>query len=393
MLDRVFAFADDVRAGRVHGATGKKLKSVVAVGIGGSYLGPCYVSEALQYDTHGARNREGSSSRFLSNIDPTCVAQALEGLDPERTLVVVVSKSWTTAETQRNAAQARDWLREGMASWRVSDDELVKKHFVACASADKLDAVAAWGIEPSRNFEFWDWVGGRYSTCASAGVLPLALVYGPAVVREFLAGAHSIDRHFASAPLERNLPALMALLGLWNANFLGFGARAVVPYADALRRFPAHVQQLEMESNGKAVTLGGVPLNFSTGEIVFGEPGTNSQHSFFQLLHMGQCVPCDFIGFALPQLNNATAAQVAAHDELMANFFAQPDALAAGKTFEEALNEEAGRCSGWHAAHALGRPPGLTPSSRGSAPTPSARRVLSRARRPFVTAATPRGPS
>ena len=224
------------------------------------------------YDTHGARNREGYELRFLSNIDPTCVAQALEGLDPERTLVVVVSKSWTTAETQRNAAQARDWLREGMASWRVSDDELVKKHFVACASTDKLDAVAAWGIEPSRNFEFWDWVGGRYSTCASAGVLPLALVYGPAVVREFLAGAHSIDRHFASAPLERNLPALMALLGLWNANFLGFGARAVVPYADALRRFPAHVQQLEMESNGKAVTLG-VPaqlLDGCEGRVVFG---------------------------------------------------------------------------------------------------------------------------
>jgi len=204
---------------------------------------------------------------------------------------------------------------------------------IACASLKALDIVKRFGIREDRLFEFWSWVGGRYSSSASAGLLPLALARGPEAAAEFLNGARMIDAHFFEAKLERNLPAVMALLGIWNVNFLGLGARAVVPYAHNLARFPAHVQQLEMESNGKSVTVHGIPLDYTTGEIVFGEPGSNAQHSFFQLLHMGQCVPCDFIGFMQPQNKE----QQEDHDELFANLLAQPDALALGRAFEDVV--------------------------------------------------------
>ncbi len=332
VLDRIRAFSDAVRQGRHLGATGRPLTDVVAIGIGGSYLGPEFVHEALRHDEDCHRAAAGRRLRFLANVDPTDAARALEGLDPERTLVVVISKTFTTAETMLNARCVRGWLVDRLGPAAVA------KHMVAVST--NLKEVAAFGIDPANTFGFWDWVGGRYSVCSAVGVLPLALQYGFAPVERFLAGAHAMDRHWQSAPLAQNLPVLLGLFGVWNSTFLGHASRALLPYSQALCRFAAHIQQVDMESNGKRVAADGSVLPFAAGEVDFGEPGTNGQHSFYQLVHQGRVVPADFIGFKRSQTPTHPAGEpVSCHDELMANCFAQPDALACGKTAEELAAE------------------------------------------------------
>jgi glucose-6-phosphate isomerase len=268
----------------------------------------------------------------LANVDPIDVSRALEGLDPETTLVVIVSKTFTTAETMLNARTVRTWLQKKLG------EKAVAKHVVAVSTA--LDKVAEFGIAPENVFGFWNWVGGRYSVCSAVGVLPLSLQYGYKNVERFLAGARQIDDHFKSAPLAKNLPVLLGLFGVWNSTFLGHSTRALLPYCQALLKLAPHIQQVDMESNGKAVDANGKPLGFEAGEIDFGEPGTNGQHSFYQLMHQGRVVPADFIGFKKSQTPIKVAGHpVSNHDELMANFFAQPDALALGKTADEVKAE------------------------------------------------------
>ena len=269
---------------------------------------------------------------FLANVDPIDVARNLDGLDPETTLVVVISKTFTTAETMLNAKTVRQWLIKAM------DKEAVAHHMIAVST--NLEAVEAFGIDPTNVVGFWDWVGGRYSVWSAVGMLPLALQYGYKNMERFLAGAHAMDNHFTSAPFAKNLPVLLGLYGVWNSSFLGHSTRALLPYCQALLKLAPHVQQLDMESNGKRVDLDGKPLPFEAGEIDFGEPGTNGQHSFYQLVHQGRVIPADFIGFITSQQpKKATGYPVSNHDELMANFFAQPDALALGKTADEVAAE------------------------------------------------------
>ncbi len=266
---------------------------------------------------------------------------SLQGLDPEETLVIVISKTFTTAETMLNAKTAREWLRSGLAHLPSADLSL---HM--CAVSTAIPLVKAFGISEASTFGFWDWVGGRYSVCSAVGVLPLSLVFGWGVVADFLAGANSMDVHFSSAEPSANLPVLMGLLGVWNATFLGHPSRALLPYSQALLRFPAHIQQVSMESNGKRVGADGAVLPFAAGEVEFGEPGTNGQHSFYQLIHQGRVIPADFVGFARSQTPVALGGEpVSNHDELMSNFFAQPDALALGKS-EEAVRAELGGGAG-----------------------------------------------
>ena len=344
--DRLLAFVDDVRNGRVRSVRGEPFESVVVVGIGGSYLGPEFVTQATAGEKALKEDGQNLNVRFVANVDPVAFDVATAGLDATKTLAIVVSKSWTTAETLRNARKVRRWVVDAciQKDERLKEPQIVRAHFVACASRTASAEVEAWGVDSDKQlFEFWNWVGGRYSSTSSAGVLPLALARGSTAARAFLDGARAMDAHFFDEPLETNVPVVMALLGIWNVNFLGLGARAVVPYSEALARFAAHVQQLEMESHGKSVTIDGRPLDFVTGEIVIGEPGTNAQHSFFQLLHQGQAVPTDFIGFLRP--DDATS-DLAGHDELMSNFFAQPDALAVGRAFEDVLGDAMGADGG-----------------------------------------------
>jgi glucose-6-phosphate isomerase len=334
VLGNIKTFSDKIRSGELKGATGCQLTNVVSIGIGGSYLGVEYVYEALRKDPTAARTSNGRRLRFLANVDPVDVARALEGLSPESTLVLIVSKTFTTAETMLNAKTVRDWLIKGMPS--ENEASVVAKHMAAISTAVPL--VTAFGISRENIFGFWDWVGGRYSVCSAVGMLPLALHYSFDIANEFLKGAHSIDQHFFYTPLKDNLPVLLGLFGVWNASFLGFSSRALLPYSQALLRLPAHIQQVSMESNGKRVNVDGLKVPFQTGEIEFGEPGTNGQHSFYQLLHQGRVVPCDFVGFCESQQPiHLTGEPVSNHDELMSNFFAQPDALAVGRTAEEVL--------------------------------------------------------
>ncbi|XP_057964551.1 glucose-6-phosphate isomerase, cytosolic 1-like [Malania oleifera] len=336
VLDKISEFSDRVRSGSWVGATGKTLKDVIAVGIGGSFLGPLFVHTALQTDPDAIGCAKGRQLRFLANVDPIDVAKSIGGLNPETTLVVVVSKTFTTAETMLNARTLREWISAALGP------EAVAKHMVAVSTNLKL--VEKFGIDPNNAFAFWDWVGGRYSVCSAVGVLPLSLQYGFSVVEKFLKGASSIDQHFFSTPFEKNIPVLLGLLSIWNVSFLGYPARAILPYSQALEKLAPHIQQVSMESNGKGVSIDGVPLPFEAGEIDFGEPGTNGQHSFYQLIHQGRIIPCDFIGVVKSQqpvfLRGET---VSNHDELMSNFFAQPDALAYGKTPEQLLNENVPR--------------------------------------------------
>ncbi|GAA2045692.1 glucose-6-phosphate isomerase [Agromyces tropicus] len=333
VLDRLGAFADRVRSGDWLGVTGKRVTDVVNIGIGGSDLGPVMVSEALKpYADAGIR------AHFVSNIDPTDLAQTTAGLDPETTLFIVASKTFTTLETLTNARLARDWLWDGLeGAGAIGGDEAsrtdaVAHHFVAVSTA--LDKVAAFGIDPRNAFGFWDWVGGRYSVDSAIG-LSLAIELGPDVFRDLLAGFHAVDEHVRSTPLERNVPVLMGLLNVWYTNFLGAQSHAVLPYAQQLHRFPAYLQQLTMESNGKSVRWDGTPVATDTGEVFWGEPGTNGQHAFYQLIHQGtRLIPADFIAVANPAYPLSDDGRDV-HGLFLANFLAQTKALAFGKTAEE----------------------------------------------------------
>ena len=321
-------YSNQVRAGKITGVTGKALKNIIAIGIGGSYLGPEFVYEALRTDKSAAKAADGRKLKFLANVDPIDVTRALEDCDPEETLVIVISKTFTTAETMLNAKTVRAWLKKNLG------EAAVAKHMIAVST--NLKAVESFGIDPKNTFGFWDWVGGRYSVWSAVGILPLALHFGFNVMKKFLAGANTMDQHFLQAPMTKNLPILLGLLGVWNSSFLGHATRALLPYCQALCKLAPHIQQVDMESNGKRVDVHGKPLSFEAGEINFGEPGTNGQHSFYQLMHQGRVVPADFIGFKHSQQSRKVAGHpVSNHDELMANFFAQPDALAFGKTAEE----------------------------------------------------------
>ena len=337
VLESIREFTDAVRSGELRGYTGKRLRNIVSVGIGGSYLGPEFLHEVLKTEPDGINSSLGYSLRFLANVDPVDVERTCADLDPEETLIVIVSKTFTTAETMLNARTMRQWLWDFMGN----DKEVVRKHVVACASVSSTALVRDFGIDTEKYFfRFWDWVGGRYSVCSAAGAVPISLLYGFDIFENFLEGAHSIDEHFINAPFEKNIPVLMGLLGVWNMSFLGYNTRATLPYAEALLKFPAHIQQLDMESNGKSVNKDGQVIDYPVGEVDFGEPGTNGQHSFYQLLHMGQTVAADFIGFIDSQHDLCIdQEQISSHDELMANFFAQPDALANGKTADEVRAE------------------------------------------------------
>lgn len=332
VLDKIKEFSERVRSGSWVGATGKELKDVVAIGIGGSFLGPLFVHTALQTDPEAIESAKGRQLRFLANVDPIDVAKTIRGLNPETTLVVVVSKTFTTAETMLNARTLREWIVSALGPAAVA------KHMVAVST--NLALVEKFGIDPNNAFAFWDWVGGRYSVCSAVGVFPLSLQYGFSVIEKFLKGANSIDQHMYSEPFERNIPVLLGLLSVWNVSFLGYPARAILPYTQALEKLAPHIQQVSMESNGKGVSIDGVPLPFEAGEIDFGEPGTNGQHSFYQLIHQGRVIPCDFIGVVKSQQPVYLKGEVVSnHDELMSNFFAQPDALAYGKTPKQLENE------------------------------------------------------
>ncbi|HEV7949618.1 MAG TPA: glucose-6-phosphate isomerase [Glaciihabitans sp.] len=374
-LDKVYAFAEKVRSGAWTGVTGKSITTVVNIGIGGSDLGPVMVYEALKPYV-----QEGLEVRFVSNIDPTDVAEKTAGLDPETTLFIVASKTFGTLETLTNARLARQWLWDQLtASGAIADTDesrkdAVAKHFVAVSTA--LDKVAAFGIDPANAFGFWDWVGGRYSVDSAIGT-SIVIAIGPDNWREFLAGFHAIDEHMRTTPLEHNVPALMGLLNVWYTNFLGAQSHAVLPYAQSLSRFPAYLQQLTMESNGKSVRWDGSAVTTDTGEVFWGEPGTNGQHAFYQLIHQGtRLVPADFIAVANPAhpLKDETGdgAGVApgqdVHALFMANFFAQTKALAFGKTEDEVRAEGTDESVVPARAFAGNRPttsilaPALTPS-------------------------------
>lgn len=322
VLDRMADFAEQIRSGAWTGHTGQRIRAIVNVGIGGSDLGPAMAYEALKHFTERTL-----TFRFVSNIDGTDFAEATRDLNPAETLFIIASKTFTTLETMTNAHTARSWL---LAS--LKDERAVARHFVALST--NAEAVARFGIDTRNMFEFWDWVGGRYSMDSAIG-LSTMIAIGPANFRRMLNGFHEMDDHFRSAPFDRNLPVLMGLLNVWYVNFFGVKSVAVLPYDHYLRRFPAYLQQLTMESNGKGVTLGGLPVEYDTSPIFWGEPGTNGQHSFYQLLHQGtHLVPCDFIAFC--RSHNPLGQH---HDLLLANVFAQSEALAFGKTPEEVRAE------------------------------------------------------
>jgi glucose-6-phosphate isomerase len=341
VLDKVFTFADRVRSGEWTGVTGERIRTVVNIGIGGSDLGPVMAYEALRPYV-----AEGVELRFISNIDPTDVAETLAGLDPTTTLFIVASKTFGTLETLTNARLARAWLWDRLAAaGAIQDDDdarrdAVAKHFVAVSTA--LDKVAAFGIDPENAFGFWDWVGGRYSVDSAIGT-SLAIAIGPDGFRDFLAGFHTVDEHLRTTPFEQNVPVLMGLLNVWYVNMLDAHTHAVLPYAQYLHRFPAYLQQLTMESNGKSVRWDGTPVTTQTGEVFWGEPGTNGQHAFYQLIHQGtRMVPADFIAVATPAhplRDTGADGEPDVHELFLANFFAQTKALAFGKTAEEVRAE------------------------------------------------------
>ncbi|USR78993.1 glucose-6-phosphate isomerase [Arcanobacterium pinnipediorum] len=331
VLQRVYAFANKIRSGEWKGITGKPIETVVNIGIGGSDLGPVMAYEALKPFT--ADNLE---CRFISNIDPTDAGQKLSGLDPQTTLFIVASKTFTTLETLTNARIARAWLLKSLQEQGVATEGAVAKHFVAVSTA--LDKVAEFGIDPQNAFGFWDWVGGRYSVDSAVGTA-LAIAIGPENFAEFLAGFHKMDQHFCNTPAARNVPVLMGMLNVFYVNFMEAATHAVLPYSQFLHRFPAYLQQLTMESNGKRVRWDGSPVTSKTGEVFWGEPGTNGQHAFYQLIHQGtQLIPADFIAFANPTyaFKDGDADQ---HELFLGNFFGQTKALAFGKTADEVRAE------------------------------------------------------
>ncbi len=323
VLDHMADFVRRVQSGEWTGHTGKQIRTVVNIGIGGSDLGPYMAYRALMGYRH-----EMIEARYVSNVDGTHLYQALEGIDPETTLFIVASKTFTTLETLANATSARSWLLDAVGG----DESAIAKHFVALST--NAEGVAAFGIDTANMFEFWDWVGGRYSMDSAIG-LSLMLATSPQHFADMLAGFHAMDTHFRTAPLAENVPALLGLIGVYYRNFLDFPTLAVLPYCQALDRFPAYLQQLDMESNGKQITLDGKRVPYDTGAIVWGEPGTNGQHAFYQLIHQGTTpIPADFIGFYEPDVDT-----VDHHDALIANLFAQAEALAFGKTSDEVRAE------------------------------------------------------
>jgi glucose-6-phosphate isomerase len=355
VLGRMADFADRVRSGEWTGHTGERIRAVVNIGIGGSDLGP-----AMAYTALRDWSDRSLAFRFVSNIDPTDLAEATRDLDPATTLFIVASKTFTTQETLTNAKEARRWLVEGLGG----DEKAVAKHFVAVST--NAEKVAEFGIDTANMFGFWDWVGGRYSFTSAIG-LSLMVAIGPEQYRELLDGFHNVDEHFRTAPYEENLPALLGLISVWYVDFFGAQSQAVLPYSQYLARFPAYLQQLCMESNGKSVTLDGSPVDVPTGEIVWGEPGTNGQHAFYQLLHQGTVlVPADFLAFAQP--NHDLDGM---HDLFLANFLAQPRALAFGRTAEEVAAEGTAEAVVPHKVMPGNRPsnaivaPKLTPSVLG----------------------------
>lgn len=332
-LQKVYAFADQVRSGEWKGVSGQRIETVVNIGIGGSDLGPVMVYEALV-----PYRQDGLTCRFVSNIDPTDVYEQTRDLDPETTLFIVASKTFTTLETITNARLAKAWLLDGLQQHGVLDGsdgqatEAIARHFVAVSTA--LDKVADFGIDPDNAFGFWDWVGGRYSVDSAVGTA-VAVAIGPENFADFLDGFHRMDEHFATTPWRENVPALMGLLNVWYVNFFKAGSHAVLPYAQYLHRFAAYLQQLTMESNGKGVKADGSPVTTETGEVFWGEPGTNGQHAFYQLIHQGtQLIPADFIAVATPRRPLVDDGQDV-HELFLANFFAQTKALAFGKTADE----------------------------------------------------------
>ncbi len=334
VLDRAYAFAERVRSGDWTGVTGRRIETVVNIGIGGSDLGPVMAYEALE-----PYHQDGLTCRFISNIDPTDAGQKLAGLDPETTLFIVSSKTFGTLETLTNARLCRAWLLEHLPSG-TDPSAAVAQHFVAVSTA--LDKVAEFGIDTDNAFGFWDWVGGRYSMDSAIG-LSLVIAIGPDHFADLLAGFHAMDEHFRTAAAADNVPLKMGLLNVWYTNFLGAHTHAVLPYAQLLHRFPAYLQQLTMESNGKGVRWDGTAVGYDTGEVFWGEPGTNGQHAFYQLIHQGtRLVPADFIAFARPAyplVDQHDGEDVDVHELLLANFFAQTQALAFGKTADEVRAE------------------------------------------------------
>ena len=337
MLRRIYAFADKVRSGEWTGVTGKRIETVVNIGIGGSDLGPVMTYEALKPYADA-----GISARFISNIDPNDIAEKTRGLDPQTTLFVVVSKTFTTVETITNAIDARTWLLDSLTasgaidSSEESHTEAVRRHFVAVSTA--LEKVKAFGISPENTFGFWSWVGGRYSVDSSVGTI-LAIVLGPRRFDDFLAGFHAMDEYFRITPYEKNAVALMGLMNIWYTDFFSAESHAILPYNQYLHRFPAYLQQLTMESNGKSVRWDGTPVRSKTGEIFWGEPGTNGQHSFYQLIHQGtHLIPADFIAFANTH-NPLRCGDQDVQELFLSNFLAQTKALAFGKTANEVRTE------------------------------------------------------
>ncbi len=329
VLAKIEKFTKEIHDGTKRGATGKKLKNILAIGIGGSYLGPECLALACRPYRH-----PDMSLRFVANIDGTDFTNNTQDWSAEETLVIIISKTFTTAETMHNARTAREWL---ISSIKNSDPhciekDIIEKHCIAVSTAEKL--VKDFGIAIDNMFGFWDWVGGRFSVTSAVGAVPLSLYLGYKNFQEILNGAYWMDQHFLTAPLEKNIPVICGLIDIWNINFLGLKCRALLPYSQGLARLAAYTQQGEMESNGKSVDIKGIPVNFSTGEVVFGEPGTNGQHSFYQLIHQGsQIIPCDFLGFIEPEADplHTNKNLVTHHEELLTNFLAQPDALAFGK--------------------------------------------------------------
>ncbi len=339
VLDRMAAFAEQVRSGAWVGHTGKRIRNVISIGIGGSDLGPVMAYEALRH-----YSQRDITFRFVSNVDGTDFVEATRDLDAAETLFIVCSKTFTTLETLTNAHAARAWCLKALG-----EDKAIAKHFVAVST--NAEEVAKFGIDTAHMFGFWDWVGGRYSMASAIGLSTL-LAIGAESFRAMLDGFHAMDVHFRSTPFERNLPVLMGLLAIWNNNFLDTATVAVLPYEQYLKRFPAYLQQLTMESNGKHVTLDGAVVDYATGPIYWGEPGTNGQHSFYQLIHQGtHIVPCDFIGFGQPL--NSLSDQ---HDLLMANLIAQGEALAFGKTVDEVRAEGTDAALAPHRTFAGNRP-------------------------------------
>lgn len=361
VLDRIEKFAEERRLGKIRGCTGKEIKNIICIGIGGSFAGPQAVYEALRGDAFAAEAAAmgDRTIRFVANVDPVDFDLNTKDLSPEESIIIVTSKSFNTPETLQNSNMARRWLvkhlyaKSGVDSDDLRDLDIISKHFFAVTL--EVDAAESFGIHKDNIFPMWDWVGGRFSVWSAAGILPLSLHFSFDVMKSFLAGGHDIDEHFFDAPLGGNIPVLLGLLGVWNSTFMGYHTRALLPYSHALRKFPSLVQKFDMESNGKRVTAAGMPLSFQAGEIDFGEAGSNGQHSFYQLLHQGRTVPADFIGFMESQssideectFNDTSAADgwdgevnISGHDKLMSNFFAQPDALAYGKSLTDLVQED-----------------------------------------------------